>query len=139
MYIKDNQLYTLRDLRRDHPHTSFPRTLSDELLQEYGLQRLVDHPPPYNPDYEVLINDGVVDGEVQYRVEMRPDISAYRLAFVRALKKLNLLDRVHRGLQEHPQFQLWWDHVTIFERGHPDMIFFDLIEIDIDEVFRELF
>jgi hypothetical protein len=42
--------YSIGDLRRDNPNTSFPRQPSDELLASYNVFPLVDQQPPaYNP------------------------------------------------------------------------------------------
>ena len=44
MYIKLNnsvpELYSLAQLRRDNPNTSFPLAISDELLEQYGVRKL---------------------------------------------------------------------------------------------------
>jgi hypothetical protein len=38
--------YTLAELRAAHPQTSFPRTLSLELLADFGVQEVQEVPPP---------------------------------------------------------------------------------------------
>ena len=44
MYIKLNngvpELYSLAQLRRDNPNTSFPSVVSDELLEQHGVYKL---------------------------------------------------------------------------------------------------
>jgi hypothetical protein len=42
--------YTIGKLRRDHPNTSFPKRLSDELLAEYDLYRVDSAPQPEYDD-----------------------------------------------------------------------------------------
>lgn len=47
--------YSLRDLRRDHPKTSFPRNPPDSLLRQYGLYPLESGTAPdHNPDTQRL-------------------------------------------------------------------------------------
>ena len=56
MYVKVNNgqaetyPYTIGRLRRDHPNTSFPKRLSDELLAEYDLYRVDSAPQPTYDD-----------------------------------------------------------------------------------------
>ena len=38
--------YTIGQLRRDNPQTSFPKTISDETLAEYGVYRVVQTDAP---------------------------------------------------------------------------------------------
>lgn len=56
--------YELRYLSRDFPNISFPKTLSDELLGDYGIYRVSPTPkPPY--DYTKNVTMGVpqsIDG-----------------------------------------------------------------------------
>lgn len=47
----DQYPYTVGDLRRDNPNTSFPRTLSGETLAEHGL---VQVQPSARPDVDLL-------------------------------------------------------------------------------------
>jgi hypothetical protein len=47
--------YTLYQLREDNPRTSFPRELSDELLEDFGVFQVERAPlPPHNPLTQTL-------------------------------------------------------------------------------------
>ena len=48
--------YTLEKLRRDNPHTSFPKIISDELLASYAV-------------YPYVIQDVDVDSVIQNKIE----------------------------------------------------------------------
>lgn len=48
--------YTATDLRRDSPDVSFPNELEDSLLQEFGVWRVYDSPPPsYDKSRQALV------------------------------------------------------------------------------------
>lgn len=51
--------YTMDDLRSEYPNTSFPRKLSDELLESLGMVRVYEQDiPDYNPDtHTVVLNE----------------------------------------------------------------------------------
>jgi hypothetical protein len=66
MYVKVNNgqaetyPYTIGKLRRDHPNTSFPKRLSDELLAEYDLYRVDSEPQPvYDDKIERVAQDSM--------------------------------------------------------------------------------
>ena len=66
MYVKVNNgqaetyPYTIGRLRRDHPNTSFPKRLSDELLAEYDLYRVDSEPQPvYDDKIERVAQDSM--------------------------------------------------------------------------------
>jgi hypothetical protein len=66
MYVKVNNgqaetyPYTIGKLRRDHPNTSFPKRLSDELLAEYDLYRVDSAPQPeYDDKTERVAQDSM--------------------------------------------------------------------------------
>ena len=42
----DQYPYTVGDLRRDNPQTSFPRQIPDETLAEYGVVKVTPTPQP---------------------------------------------------------------------------------------------
>jgi hypothetical protein len=57
MYIKtpDNYPYSLADLRRDHPQTSFPQAPPETLLAEFSVFRVQQTvPPKFDPLGQVL-------------------------------------------------------------------------------------
>jgi len=58
--------YSIGDLRRDNPNTSFPRNPSDAVLADWNVFPVVEQSPPnYNPADENLtqLNPTLVDGE----------------------------------------------------------------------------
>lgn len=38
--------YTIGDLRKAHPNVSFPQRVPDEVLETFGVHRVVEVPPP---------------------------------------------------------------------------------------------
>lgn len=46
--------YTIRELRKDNPHTSFPRQPSSVLLAEFGVVEVQDTP---RPEYDPITQD----------------------------------------------------------------------------------
>jgi len=61
----DQVNYTIGDLRRDNPNVSFPKNISDELLAEYGVYRVVETAAPtYNARTQRLVTQPpvLVDG-----------------------------------------------------------------------------
>jgi hypothetical protein len=58
--------YSIGDLRRDNPNTSFPRNPSDAVLADWNVFPVTDEPAPdYNPANQNLnqLNPTLVDGE----------------------------------------------------------------------------
>jgi hypothetical protein len=58
--------YSIGDLRRDNPNTSFPRNPSDAVLTDWNLFPVVEQSPPeYNPANQNLnqLNPTLVDGQ----------------------------------------------------------------------------
>jgi len=68
MYIKPTNgtptSYTIGQLRRDNPQTSFPKTISDSTLAEYGVYRVVqtDAPQVDSKTHRVVKSVQDVDG-----------------------------------------------------------------------------
>lgn len=66
MYVKVNNdvvetyPYTIGDLRRDNPNTSFPRYPSSEMLASWGVYPVVEVTPEYNPLEEYVTSNGIV-------------------------------------------------------------------------------
>jgi len=56
--------YTLGELRRDNPQTSFPKTISDDTLASYGVYRVVevDAPKVDSKTHRVVKHVANVDG-----------------------------------------------------------------------------
>jgi hypothetical protein len=52
--------YTLVDLRRDNPQTSFPKKIGDAILASYGIFHVM---PDAQPDYDNLVQTVVRDPE----------------------------------------------------------------------------
>ena len=47
--------YTLGDLRRDNPQTSFPKKIGDAILASYGIYHVMpERKPEYDPCADVL-------------------------------------------------------------------------------------
>ena len=76
--------YTLGQLRRDNPNTSFPKQIPDELLASYGVHA---YTRPSAPEYDSL-SSRVIDGNFEqdavgnwslpYVVEQQPLEQAWR-------------------------------------------------------------
>ena len=50
--------YTLGDLRRDNPQTSFPKKIGDAILASYGIYHVMPHAQPeYDNLVQVLVRD----------------------------------------------------------------------------------
>jgi hypothetical protein len=50
--------YTLGDLRRDNPQTSFPKKIGDAILASYGIYHVMpDAQPEYDSLVQVLVRD----------------------------------------------------------------------------------
>jgi hypothetical protein len=54
--------YTLNDLRREHSHTSFPKTISEETLAKYGVYSVT---LLTQPNYDYLVQN-IVPSAVPY-------------------------------------------------------------------------
>ena len=52
--------YTLGDLRRDNPQTSFPKKIGDAILASYGIYHVM---PEAQPEYDPLVQTIVRDPE----------------------------------------------------------------------------
>lgn len=52
--------YTLGDLRRDNPQTSFPKKIGDAILASYGIFHVM---PDAQPEYDNLVQTLVRDAE----------------------------------------------------------------------------
>ena len=52
--------YTLGDLRRDNPQTSFPKKIGDAILASYGIYHVMPDP---QPEYDPLVQTVVRDAE----------------------------------------------------------------------------
>ena len=52
--------YTLGDLRRDNPQTSFPKKIGDAILASYGIYHVMPDP---QPDHDPLVQTVVRDAE----------------------------------------------------------------------------
>jgi len=52
--------YTLGDLRRDNPQTSFPKKIGDAILASYGIFHVMPNP---QPDHDPLVQTVVRDAE----------------------------------------------------------------------------
>jgi hypothetical protein len=75
--------YSVGLLRRDNPNTSFPKTISDEVLAEYGVYEVKSPPAPdHDPETHFVEYAPVptfVDGAWVYAPSVRP-LSAEQIA-----------------------------------------------------------
>lgn len=58
--------YSIEDLKRDNPNTSYPNKFSDELLADWNVYPVIDKPTPdYNPVTQNCnqVNPTLVDGQ----------------------------------------------------------------------------
>ena len=60
--------YTLGDLRRDNPQTSFPKRIGDAILASYGIYHVI---PDAEPDYDPLVQTLVRDAQPQKETRIR--------------------------------------------------------------------
>lgn len=77
MYVKvkngqvEQYPYTVDDLRRDNPNTSFPNVLSDQLLSEFNASTVVvTGAPAYNPMTHQAVQSGCTFHTGRMRWEM---------------------------------------------------------------------
>jgi hypothetical protein len=68
----DQYPYTLNDLRREHSHTSFPKTISEETLAKYGVYSVT---VPAQPNYDYLVQSPVLS-TVPYL-----DVDSWKLSY----------------------------------------------------------
>ena len=64
--------YTLNDLRREHSHTSFPKTISEETLAKYGVYSVT---LLTQPNYDYLVQSPVLS-TVPYL-----DVDSWKLSY----------------------------------------------------------
>jgi hypothetical protein len=79
MYIKLNngvpELYSLAQLRRDNPNTSFPSALSEGVLGQHGVQKLTVLPAPKHDSRTHYLKESAlytVDGKWQMHYTAEP-------------------------------------------------------------------
>ena len=60
--------YTLGDLRRDNPQTSFPKQIGGAILASYGIHHVM---PNAEPDYDPLVQTLVRDAQPQKETRIR--------------------------------------------------------------------
>jgi len=77
----ENYPYTIGNLRRDNPNTSFPKKPSDELLEDFGMFRVakVDR-PAYDHTKNIAEGTPVLTGGVWTQVWNVTDASAEEIA-----------------------------------------------------------
>jgi len=93
----ENYPYTIGNLRRDNPHTSFPKKPSDELLENFGMFRVtkVDR-PEYDHTKNIAEGNPVQINGVWTQVWDVTDASAEEIAERTAQQAQNM--RVERDL-----------------------------------------
>ena len=86
--------YSVTQLRRDNPLTSFPKAPSDDLLASWDVYPVTDTPrPEHDPmTQDIAEGDPVLEGETWVRVwivrDATPEERAHRLADKRATMRL---------------------------------------------------
>lgn len=77
----DGSLKTQGEIRQANPNTSFPKTWSPELVNNLGLDPVLETPAPTTTRYQTAVKDGVeqVNGNWQWKwkvVEMSDEAKA---------------------------------------------------------------
>jgi hypothetical protein len=71
--IKNNQRYSLSQLKKDNPTISFPKEPSEELLASYGVTTLIE---TEKPEYDALTNqleESIVDSTQVWTIVTLPE------------------------------------------------------------------
>jgi len=77
----ENYPYTIGNLRRDNPNTSFPKKPSDELLEDFGMFRVVEvDSPAYDHTKNIAEGTPVLTNGVWTQVWNVTDASAEEIA-----------------------------------------------------------
>lgn len=103
--------YTLGDLRRDNPQTSFPKKIADAMLASYGIFGVTTDPQPeHDPLVQTVVRDAVprFDGgvwRVGYAVTNRPQDQAEQA--VRNQRDRLLSDSDWRALSDNTLSPAW--------------------------------
>ena len=61
-YIKNNQRYSISQLKKDNPTISFPKEPSEELLASYGVTVLIETEKPTYDTTTHQLEEAIVDG-----------------------------------------------------------------------------
>jgi hypothetical protein len=138
--IKDQTVvkypYTIRDLIRDNPRTSFPADMTNEQLAEWGVYTVRDTPEPVHDatlqravwgapvltrgewvhSWELVELD---QAERDRRTEQRLESASMgRLEFMLSLLDKGLLDQVESLVdQSDRRLQLYWNNAIEFRRS----------------------
>lgn len=62
--IRENEepsLYSIDQLKKDNPNTSFPEMINNELLSDWGVFPLITIESNYNPDTHILIGWEIIN------------------------------------------------------------------------------
>lgn len=135
--------YSLNDLRRDNPNTSFPKKPSKELLSQFGVFEVIEtQPPSLDVNSQVAEIKGVfLDGNVYYTNWVVRSMTSDELALrvpnsitKRQAKQMLILGGYYTQVQsmidaivddtERLLAQVFWDDSQTFERHHPQLIAF---------------
>jgi hypothetical protein len=133
--------YSIGELRRDNPQTSFPRSMSDANLAAWDVYPVVPvTPPEFNPytQRREELTPTRVSGKWTQRwqvsalsVQERDAILAERRASARlspaqfrlALLAIGELDEVEAAIpQATREVQILWEYATEIERMHPALL-----------------
>ena len=146
--------YTLTDLKRANPDTSFPRDMTNFDTTEWYCYPVQDTTPPEAPGMLAQRTmPELVDGLWQERWELVnappepvPEVVTMRQARL-ALLQLGLLDQVEPAIAsiedpaERRAAEITWEYSTEVERSNP-LVFmisslFNLSEEQVDDMFRQ--
>ena len=69
--------YTFGDLRKDHPNVSFPKNITQGIMQKYGMVGVLEGPKPTLGDYQTVQRNALPTRPVigQYTEDDAPDES----------------------------------------------------------------
>jgi hypothetical protein len=117
----DQYPYTLNDLRREHSHTSFPKTVSEETLAEYGVYVVT---VPAQPSYDHLVQSPVLS-TVPYL-----DVDNWKLSYTVENKSQELAEKNIRDKRNQLLSATDWmattdntlsDEVTVYRQALRDI------------------
>lgn len=140
-YVKDNKVYTIEEIRKEHPNKSIPK---DADCSSLGFEFLIETKPPVQEGFHAreiapvnntqtweLVENVVIPDPVPFSITQRQ-------ARLIMLEK-GILDTVENTLKMSPEKYIEWTYASSIERTNPLIIeMADSLELspeDIDEMF----